>query len=369
MHYHLILTENCNSDCRYCCEKSMSEFDNGLDKKFQFDFSESEKFEVGINDLKKFLEKDKNPVLIFYGGEPLLEIEKIKKIIDEIKVPFRMQTNGKLLDELPIDYVRQIGKILVSLDGDKGRTDFNRGRGTYDKVVSNIKKIKESGYDGELIARMTVSQDFPDIYEQVLSLINSGFDSVHWQLDAGFYRFDFDENKFQDFVLKYNKSISKLINYWIGEMKKGKVLKLYPFLGIMESILKNEKTKLRCGAGHSGYAITQSGKIVVCPIMNCIRDFYAGDIKNSSPENLKKFSVSEPCTNCDYLDLCGGRCLYWNKSKLWPRKGDELICSTIKYLIDELKNKKSEIENLIRQKIISESDFEYEKYFGPEIIP
>ena len=75
------------------------------------------------------------------------------------------------------------------------------------------------------------------------------------------------------------------------------------------SILKNEKTKLRCGAGHSGYAITQSGKIVACPIMNCIKSFYAGDIKFSNKKNLKKFSVSEPCTSCDYLDLCGGRSL------------------------------------------------------------
>jgi putative peptide-modifying radical SAM enzyme len=347
----------------------MNEFDNGLENKFTFDFSESENSEVLVNDLKKFLGKDKNPVLIFYGGEPLLEIEKIKKIMDEIDVPFRMQTNGKLLHELPVHYLNRIGKILVSLDGNKERTDFNRGEGTYDKVIENVRLIKKNGYRGELIARMTISQEFPDIYEQVLFLINSGFDSVHWQLDSGFYKFDFDEGEFTKFVEKYNQSISKLINFWIDKMQKGKVLKLYPFLGIMESILKNEQTKMRCGAGHSGYAITLTGKIVACPIMNCIKNFYAGDIKNSVPKNLKTFSVSEPCTSCDYLDLCGGRCLYWNKAKLWPKKGDELICSTIKHLIDELKNKKTEIENLISQKIISENNFEYEKYFGPEIIP
>ncbi len=369
MHYHLILTEDCNSNCKYCYEKSMNEFDNGLDRKFNFDFSEPEKSKVIVEDLKKFLEKDENPVLIFYGGEPLLEIEKMKKIIDEIHVPFRMQTNGKLLNELSLSYLKKIDKILVSLDGDKERTDFNRGKGTYGKVMSNIRLIKEKGYQGELIARMTISQDFSDICEQVLFLINSGFDSVHWQLDAGFYKFDFDDGKFKEFTEKYKQSISKLIDYWVEEMKKGKVLKLYPLLGITASILKNEKTKLRCGAGHSGYAITSSGKIVACPIMNCIKDFYAGNIKTSNPENLKKFSVDEPCTSCRYFDLCGGRCLYWNKAKLWPEKGDKLICSTVKYLIDELKNKKPEIENLIKQEIIYQRDFDYEKYSGPEIIP
>ncbi len=369
MHYHLILTEKCNSNCRYCYEKSMSEFDNELENKFDFDFSESEKFNSSITDLKKFLAKDKNPVLIFYGGEPLLEIEKIKEIIDAINVPFRMQTNGKYLDKLSINYLNKIDKILISLDGNKDRTDFNRGEGTYEKIMDNIRLIKEQGYSGELIARMTISSDFPDLYEQILLLIEQGFSSIHWQIDAGFYKFDFDEEKFKNFISAYNKSVSKLIDYWIDEMKKGKVLKLYPFLGIVESILKNESTKLRCGAGHSGYAITQSGKIVACPIMNCIKNFEAGNLKNSSPENLKKFSVAEPCSSCNYLDLCGGRCLYWNKAKLWPAKGDELICSTIKHLIDELKKREPEIRKLIEQNILSEKDFDYEKYFGPEIIP
>jgi len=369
MHYHLILTENCNSNCQYCYEKSMNEFDNGLDKKFKFDFSESENLQSNIIDLKKFLEKDKNPVLIFYGGEPLLEVEKIKEIINKIHVPFRMQTNGKLLDQLPFNYLKKIDKILISLDGDKERTDFNRGEGTFEQVMQNVQRIKAQGYSGELIARMTISQDFPDVYEQVLSLINSGFNSIHWQLDAGFYKFDFDKEKFKKFSKEYNNSISKLIDYWISEMKNGNVLKLYPFLGIVENLLKNQPTKLRCGAGHSGYAITQSGKIVACPIMNCIKDFYAGDIKTSNPNNLKPFPVSEPCDSCNYLNLCGGRCLYWNKSKLWPKEGDELICSTIKFIIDNLKKKLPEIQGLIKQKIISERDFEYEKYFGPEIIP
>ncbi|VVB82052.1 7-carboxy-7-deazaguanine synthase [uncultured archaeon] len=369
MHYHLILTELCNSQCKYCYEKSMKEFENDLDKKFQFDFSEPEKMQIRLEELKKFLEKDKNPVLIFYGGEPLLEIEKIEEVIDKIKVPFRIQTNGKLLNKIPFDYLDKIGKILISIDGNRERTDLNRGKGTYQRVIENINSIKQKGYHGELIARMTISQDFPDIYEQVLSLIKKGFDSIHWQLDAGFYKFDFDGKKFRKFVQEYNQSVSKLINYWVSEMKRGKVLKLYPFLAIVKSLLNNEPTQLRCGAGHSGYAITQGGKIVACPIMNCIKDFYAGDIKTSSPSSLKKFSISEPCTSCDYLKLCGGRCLYWNKSKLWPKEGDELICSTIKFLIDNLKNKLPEVKELIEKKIISEKYFEYEKYFGPEIIP
>jgi uncharacterized protein len=365
MHYHLILTEVCNSRCRYCYEKSMKEFDNGLDKKFEFEVTPA-KINFSIDKLKEFLDRDNEAVLIFYGGEPLLEIDKIKEIIDKINVKFRMQTNGKLLDRLPINYLKKINKILISLDGDEERTDFNRGKCTYKKVLENIQKIKEQGYEGELIARMTIS--FSDIYEQVLSLVKDGFESLHWQLDAGFYKFDFNEKEFSDFVEKYNLSISKLIDYWFEEIKKGNVLKFYPFLGIVNSFLSNEKSLLRCGAGHLGYCICTNGNVVACPIMNSIKNFQAGDL-NDFPKDLKKFEIKGKCKNCDFFEVCGGRCLYWNYARLWPKKGDELICKTIKHLINELKIKVPEINRLISEGIVKKSDFEYEKYFGPEIIP
>lgn len=348
----------------------MKEFDNQINKKFKFDFSAPESTKVDIKKLRNFLEKDKNPVLIFYGGEPLLEIEKIEKIIDNLKdrgIKFRMQTNGKLLDKLPKEYTNSIGKILVSLDGNKERTDYNKGKGTYDLVMKNIEKIRQNGFQGEIVARMTISE-FPDIHNQVLHLINEGFTSIHWQLDAGFFKFDYDKEKFTEFVQEYNKQISKLIDFWIKDMKKNhRVLKIYPFLGIMQDVLNNTKTKLRCGAGYAGYAIDTRGKIIACPIMNSIVDFEAGDL-DCQPENLKKFEVNE-CKDCSYLNLCGGRCLYWRKANLWPKSGNELICKTIKHLIDELKSKLPKIQELLQNKTIKLREFDYEKFFGPEIIP
>lgn len=366
MHYHLLLTHECNSRCRYCYEKSMKE-ENDLGKKWKFDFSCPNSFCVDVGKLKRFLMKDKDAALVFYGGEPLLEIGKIKEIMDKINAPFRMQTNGKLLDRLDSSYVNRIDKILISLDGDKERTDYNRGEGTYDKVIENIKLIKKNGYKGELIARMTIS--FPDLFEQARHLVDIGFTSAHWQLDAGFYKCDFNEEKFRRFVGEYNKSVSKLIEFWIKDMRENKrVLMFYPFVAIVDSLLKGEKSKLRCGAGHQGYAICADGKVVACPIMNCVKDFECGDL-DSDIEELKKIDVGGRCLNCEIKDLCGGRCLYWNKAELWPNVGNEMICETIKYYIKELKSRINEIRDLISLRVISYSDFSYERYFGPEIIP
>lgn len=367
MHYHLMVTDRCNLQCRYCYQKSVE--DAEIDSRFAVRCVDSPVFDVDIPRLQKFLEKDVNPVIIFYGGEPLLEIEVITYIMDRLygmNIPFRMQTNGLLLHTLPQKYVNRIGKILISLDGDKKRTDYNRGKGVYNRVMENVSTIK-NWYTGEITARMTIAQDCPDIFEQVVHLLKD-FSSVHWQLDAGFYYSDFNEYLFSEFVTKYNKGISTLVEYWVNTMKTGEVLRLYPFLGVMHSLFNNESSDVRCGAGHAGYCIGTDGVIVACPITNYMKDFIAGTV-DMHPTDLKKFAVSGRCLECDIKSICGGRCLYWNKCKLWPKKGDDLICDTVRHLIKELQNVKPKIRALIDKKIIKKTDFMYEKYFGPEIIP
>lgn len=371
MYFHIILTERCNSRCKYCYQKSEKDFENSLSKKFEFDFSAPPDLEIDIETLKKFISKDKNPKIIFYGGEPLMRTDLIKQIMDKIpNSGFYIQTNGKMLNMLPDNYVKKFSKILVSIDGDEKITDFNRGYGTYGLVIKNIKQIRKY-FNGEIVARMTLSfsENSADLSQQVKHLLESGFDSVHWQLDMGFYEYDYNEKRVEEFITKYKEEISKLIEWWIQEIKKGNVPKVYPFVGIFESLYYKKKTKLRCGSGYENYTITTNGTITACPITNCIKNFYVGKIDYSDPNNLKKFKITKPCTSCDYLELCGGRCLYSNYAKLWPEKGQKQICETIKHLIDELKKRIPEIKILIKEKRVNESQFEYEKYFGPEIIP
>lgn len=374
MYYHIVLTEKCNSKCRYCYQKSMEEFDNGLKNKFEFDYDIPYDSKVKGVEIVRFL-KDQD-CLIFYGGEPLVNFQKMKEIIDAVeaskkKIKFYMQTNGKLLDEIPLIYVNKLSKMLVSIDGNMRRTDYNRGLGTYQKVLKNLIELREKGYQGEIVARMTL--DFSDIYAQathIIELIEKGiFDSIHWQIDAGFYKNDFNYSQFKIFVKEYNKSIDRLLDFWIDYMKENKkVLKIYPFLGIFESLYYDRKMKLQCGSGYANYTISTNGKIVACPIMSGMKDFYCGDIKDSS-ELLKELYVVEPCTSCEYLDVCGGRCLYSNYAQLWPEEGQKLICETVIHLIQGIKKRIPKINELINNKIVFEHDFEFERYFGPEIIP
>ena len=117
-------------------------------------------------------------------------------------------------------------------------------------------------------------------------------------------------------------------------VRNGKVLRLYPFLAIMDSSLKKEKTGLRCGSGHTNYTILTNGKIAPCPIMLGMKEYYCGELPS---RELKTYGIQDGCKDCGSLDLCGGRCLYADVMNLWSKEGREKVCKTIKHLIAEMK--------------------------------
>jgi len=328
-----------------------------------------------VQALKNFLQEDPSPVLVFYGGEPLLQIPKMKAVMEMIPwARFVIQTNALLLDRLDKQYLERFSAIFASIDGDEALTDYYRGRGTYRRVTNNLKTIREEGFKGEIVARMTVGEE-TEIDSQVLKLVenpNIPISSVHWQLDALFWQNDFPKRHFTTWATNnYNPRLRRLIHVWVEHMKaEGQVLKLYPFVGVMESMLLGEPSRLRCGAGWSLFNIQTDGNITPCPVMAGLKDFYLGNINETRPNKLHEItSASQPCTRCDIYHLCGGRCLYANTTKLWGNRGFALVCGTVRNMISSLREALPEVKKLISEGRVDLNDFRYEKYNGCEIIP
>jgi uncharacterized protein len=373
MYFHLILTTQCNLQCKYCYGKSCDDIGTDFGD-FEIDYSLPKESNYPIEWLRDFCEKDPECVLTFYGGEPTLCTDKIQQIMDQVPAKhFLIQTNGLFLDRLGSEYVNRLHTILVSVDGDEKLTDYYRGAGVYRRVVENLKKIVNDGFKGEIIARMTVTEE-TDIYEQVKWLLENEefpFSSVHWQLDAGFWKNDFAQRPFEKWIREsYNPDVGRLVKYWADHMESsGKVLHLYPFLALMRSLLHGEKSLLHCGSGWINYSVLTDGNIVPCPIMGGMKDFYVGHIKTAHPLRLKKIYVSNQCAKCSTLNECGGRCLYANITNLWDEQQYALVCDSVKNLIASLKDEELRVRRLINQDKIRLSDFDYLKYNGCEIIP
>lgn len=360
MFYNVVTTYRCNKKCLYCGKSKPK-------SPLPYDITYS------VEDLKKFIDKDNDPVITFYGGEPLLAMDLMKEIMDKIKAKeFMIQTNGTLLDKIDKKYLKLFSTILLSIDGDKEITDFYRGKGTYDVALKNARLIRENGFNGNLVARMTVSEK-TDIYKQVMHILNLDdlkFDTIHWQLNMMFCDLK-DWKDIKGWIKKsYNPGIDKLIDFWVKEMESSKVHKILPFVGIMKSLLEGEKSKLRCGCGHCFFTIATDGIISACPVTAEYALMPLGDIRTTDPNRLSDaMTVTYPCTKCDKIEICGGRCLFANHFKPWKLDGYMLVCSTIEHLIGELQKKKPEIQDIIDKGKISINDFEYKKYDGCEIIP
>ncbi len=333
--------------------------------------------DYSTKDLVQFLSKDsENPVVAFYGGEPTINFQKIIGIMDKIPSGiFCLQTNGTLLRRIPISYLKRFETILLSIDGGPQITDFYRGENIYDKIIEGGLFLRNNEFKGDLVARMTVSSE-TDIFKEVMHLIELetiNFDHIHWQLDV-MWDIGFEENQIELSAWineSYNPGISKLVYYWVDEIcSTGRIRGIAPFLGITYTLLSGERSKLRCGAGNNFFAVTTDGKITMCPILPSY-EFIIGDIFNSHPNELvDKITLTEPCTSCTVKDICGGRCLYTNKTKFWGEKGFNLICETVFHLISELNNQIPRILIAMNEFKIDIIDFKYPIIpNGVEVIP
>ena len=375
MFFHVILTSECNLQCRYCFGESLDDFDEDFGD-IEVDYGLPKKINYNVESLDSFCRKDPDCVLTFYGGEPLLCADKIKQVMDGVKAKlFMIQTNGLLLDKLEPKYVNRFHTILVSIDGEEALTDYYRGNGTFRKVVNNLKLIKQNGFRGELIARMTIMEQ-TDIYKQVRWLLDNdefSFSSVHWQLNAGFWGNDYQRRNFEQWTeTSYIPGVKKLAEFWVDQMEeKGVVLKLYPLLGIADSLLREEKNCfMRCGGGWINYAIQTDGYIIPCPTMWGMKNYYLGHISDIDPRKIKKILVDQPpCVNCSILNVCGGRCLYANVTKRWSDEAYSKVCHTVAELVGAVKVEVPRIQRLLKNEKINIKDFDFIKYNGCEIIP
>jgi uncharacterized protein len=194
---------------------------------------------------------------------------------------------------------------------------------------------------------------------------------VHWQLNAGFWANDYARRDFKRWSEEsYVPGVERLARFWVDHMEeKCAVLRLYPLVGIANSLLRKETSLLRCGGGWINYAIQTDGYIIPCPTMWGMKNYYLGHIADAHPLKLRKLFVSAPCTECDTFNVCGGRCLYANITKRWSSEAYAVVCSTVKGLVNAVEAELPRIKQLIKNGKVRQSDFEFMKYNGCEIIP
>ncbi|MHC1601068.1 MAG: TIGR04084 family radical SAM/SPASM domain-containing protein [Candidatus Nezhaarchaeales archaeon] len=355
---YILTTGKCNLKCSYC-GGSFPEHLVPSDVKYT------------INDLNDFLDNIEDLIITFYGGEPLLNAQWIMKVMSRVNAKhFVIQTNGLLIDKLPRDYWLQMDAILLSIDGIEQITDHHRGKGVYRKVIAAARKLRAMGYEGDLIARMTVTE-LSDIYRDAEHLLSLElFDHVHWQLNAVWNP---NKSSFKSWLISsYIPKLNALIDLWASKALKGELLGLAPLKALLYAMIKGHSLGMPpCGAGWNALAINTNGDVLACPIAVDVKWARLGNIKSSTcKELLGKIKIGEPCIHCQYGNLCGGRCLYTYHERLWGDEGFKLLCLATQALIEKLYRIKPKIEKAIKNNVIKIDHLKYPAFLNSiEIIP
>ena len=193
------VTEACNLACSYCYQinKSPAKLKFETAKKF-IDLilgDDSEK--------NSYLNKDNTDFVIldFIGGEPLLEIDLIDKIVDyfikrciELDHPWKMGymisigTNGTLYFEDKVQkflnkHPHRIS-MNITVDGDKELHDscrvFHDGRGSYDLASSAaLDWIKRTNGNGKSTKLTIAPENIKYLKSAIINMIDLGFEFIN----------------------------------------------------------------------------------------------------------------------------------------------------------------------------------------------
>ncbi len=178
----LHIAHTCNLNCSYCFasqgkyqgERAIMSYEVG---KRAFDFL------IENSGTRRNLEVD------FFGGEPLMNWEVVKKLVAYARsiekehnknFRFTLTTNGMLIDDEVIDFLnKEMSNVVLSLDGrpevhDRFRKDY-AGRGSYETIVPKFKRLVEARGGKNYYVRGTFTHNNVDFTNDILHMADLGF--------------------------------------------------------------------------------------------------------------------------------------------------------------------------------------------------
>lgn len=320
LYIHLTITGRCNASCKGCINSSVT-LKNEKNRNRIIDTVPSRDALI----VRKLAEmhNEENVILCFYGGEPLLGIDKISDILgilDSSEISGRMRyliyTNGTFLKKSIKDYRNIMERIWIYAIGiDGGENQHNRIRKGTDllKIRANLKELK-SIYSGNVIMWSTLreEQSLRDCFEEFEHLEKNGLVNQffwHWveteKAFKGFHRY----------IVEYEKDLRFIMEKYLHRLALGNVL---PVTHINELVLflmtGEERGTTACGVEVAKNYDILGGKIHACADLPL--EFSIGELKTDGSleirdcdlKRLTEYKNHLGCYECGVHPYCGGRC-------------------------------------------------------------
>lgn len=316
----LHVAHDCNLACKYCFA-GKGEYDGpkGLMS-----------FETGKRALDFLIEKSgtrKNLEVDFFGGEPLLNWNVCKKLVEygrskekEYNKNFRftVTTNGVLLNDEIMEFCnKEMGNVVLSLDGRKETHDRLRtcrnGKGSYDLIIDNFKKFAESRNQQDYYMRGTYTSYNTDFSKDIIHMADLGFKelSIEPVVCDPSEPYALKENDLP--VLKEQYEI--LANEMLKRYRNGNGFTFYHYMIDLDAGPCIVKRVSGCGVGTEYMAVTPSGELYPCHQFVGDEKFLLGDIWKgvTNMAVLEEFNgcnvySHKECKDCFAKLYCSGGC-------------------------------------------------------------
>lgn len=316
----LHVAHDCNLACKYCFA-GKGEYDGpkGLMS-----------FETGKRALDFLIEQSgtrKNLEVDFFGGEPLMNWEVCKKLVEygreQEKIHnknfrFTLTTNGLLINDDVIEFCnREMGNVVLSLDGRKSTNDAMRvsrnGAGSYDLIIDKFKKFANSRNQENYYMRGTYTHNNLDFSKDIIHMADMGFkelsiEPVVCSPDEPYALKDSDLP-----TLKEQYQI--LADEMLKRYRKGNGFTFYHYMIDLDAGPCIVKRVSGCGVGTEYLAVTPNGELYPCHQFVGDEKFLLGNIWDGITnkqvleqfENCNVYSHKE-CKDCFAKLYCSGGC-------------------------------------------------------------
>lgn len=316
----LHIAHDCNLACKYCFAGE-GEY-HGKRELMSYEVGKKAlDFLVASSGSRRNLEVD------FFGGEPLLNFEVVKKLVEygrsieeanNKKFRFTLTTNGMLLTDEILEFAnKEMGNLVLSLDGRKEVHDMMRprrgGQGSYDAIVPKFIDAANSRNQMNYYVRGTYTHNNLDFSEDVKHMAELGFEQISVEPVVAPPSEDYairDED-----VPKLLDEYDALAKYLLKRKENGKPVNFFHFMIDLTGGPCVAKRLSGCGSGTEYLAVAPNGDLYPCHQFVGMPDFLLGNVDdgvvNTKVQNEFKLCnvyAKEECKNCFSKFYCSGGC-------------------------------------------------------------
>ncbi len=316
----LHVSHDCNLRCRYCFAGQ------GL----YGGQAQIMPFEVAKAAIDFLIDKSvgrHNLELDFFGGEPLLNWDVVKKTVAYARslekehhknFRFTMTTNGVLLNPEINEYLnREMHNVVLSLDGRREINDAMRpnagGKGSYDTIVPKYQEFVKMRGDKDYYVRGTFTRNNLDFTEDVLHMVELGFDQVSVEpvISDPTLPFSIQEEDLPRVFEEYDRLALEILR----RKKEGRGFNFFHFMLDLDQGPCAIKRLRGCGCGNEYAAVDPEGRVFPCHQFVGQPEWQMGHVLTGEYDLQRKASFAratvyskDKCRDCWAKFYCSGGC-------------------------------------------------------------